>query len=445
MKKILLLVAILTACGPSSNNHVTVPTPSDRPVNPRPIPSPTPTIQPNPGQRIQLQPHDPLWASGSYFITGGEPGNYGILPGEEPIAESIYRFWEAARREWDDNLNHGEIPTDYLTGIRSGFDSIVWKDATGGKIKGFEKLKATIQEMQERCPQLADKSLQAPLEIVWATENETTAPGQFFGNNPRLRWERDRIAFAANLNSRPQLNVRAEWFKDMGNGYSYGWKWPNQTFKEQTGGKSWADGGIATKSLDETFAHEYGHYLIQAWAFNHGRNTLQTQWFAEGFAELFRAVCWGDMRDNTEWVAGEMMRKVNGSSLEAWLDSYEKWNHRFTASAEYTLGSLGDVITYKTSRGEYVPSEFFGAILTTLGQMEGRIVDDYPVKSTFDGTMLTTVAPWSGMDLMPSILRDAPRLWTRQELLSKFCENYDCGPIRPLVAAEASGLVRDEW
>lgn len=445
MKKILPVVAILTACGPSSSNHVTAPTPpSDRPVNPRPAPSPIPTATPLPGQRIQHHPNNQLWASGSYFITGGEPGNYGILPGEEAIADSIYMFWESVRASWSQSLNHGFIPTDYLEKVPSGLDDIVWTDKTHGKIPGFEKLKVTLSEMHERCPQLADKRLQAPLEVVWATENETKAPGQFFGNNPRLRWERDRIAFAANLNSRPQLNVRAEWFKDMGNGYSYGWRWPDQTFKEQTGGKSYAEGGVASKTLDETFAHEYGHFLVQAWALNNGRSTLQSQWFSESFAEIFRAVCWGDILDNREWVDGEVKRKFSGSSFDIWLKSYENWNHRFTPTAEYTLGSIGDVITDKMSRGEYKPAEMFQAMLDTLSDMQGLMIDTYPVKSTFDDSVLMNRTPWS-LDTMPSIIKDTPKLWTRQEFLLALCNRLDCGKVKPLVVAEAEGLKRDEY
>jgi hypothetical protein len=260
-------VFLLSACGPSSHSPNYPGSPiTDRPVNPQPMPTATSTPKPIPGQRLLYQPSwmASFWASNSYFMTGGEPGNYGVLPGEEPIADSIYRFWESVRNSWSESLIHGSIPSDYLQKIPSGFEHIDWTDKTEGKIQGFEKLKVTLQEMELRCPQLVLPELQAPLEVVWATERETTAPGQFFGNNPLLNFERDRTAFSANLNARPQLNVRAEWVKDYVNGSWDGWKWPNQTFKEQTGGKSWADGGIAIKTLDETFAHEYGHFLLQA-------------------------------------------------------------------------------------------------------------------------------------------------------------------------------------
>lgn len=437
------VVVLVSACRPSTHgtDNAAIPV-SAKPINSEPSPSPKPL----PGQRIQYQPGwiASFWSTGSYFMTGGEPGNYGILPGEETIADSVYRFWESVRSNWSQSLNHGFIPTDYLTLMPSGFNHIVWTDKTQGQIQGFEKLKTTLSEMQTRCPQLSDKALQAPLEVVWATENETAAPGQFFGNNPLTRFERDRTTFSANLNARPKLNVRAEWFRDMGKGYSYGWRWPDQTFKEQTGGKSWEEGGVATKTLDETFAHEYGHFVLQAWALNHGRNTLQSQWFAESWAELFRAVCWGDIRDNKEWVADEINRKLAGSAFEVWLTSYQNWPHRVTASAEYTLGSIGDVITYKMSRGEYKPEEMFQSMLDALPDMLGVVIYDYPVKSTYDGSMLLSRAPWS-LDSLPSILRDAPRLWTRQEFLPAFCRRYDCGKAGPLVDAEAKGLLMDEY
>lgn len=438
-------LVFLSACGSSFHdpNYTDV---GDRPINPTPTPTASPSPGANPLQRIQYRPAwlSKEWSDSAFFITGGEYGNWGILPGEEPIANSMYHFWESVRGSWTKTLNHGYVPTDYLERLPSGFDHIVWTDKTKGSIQGFEKLKATLLEMRNRCPLLADKSLQAPLEVAWATENDITAPGQFFGNNPTLRWEVDRISFTANLLVRPTLNVRAEWIKTYADGHEDGWRWPLQTFKEQTNGKSWADGGTALFSIDETFSHEYGHFLIQGWALNHGRNTLQTQWFAESWAETFRAVCWGDFRDNLEWSKTEILFK-SGSGIDTWIKTYTEWNHRFQNGDEYTLGSIGDVISYKMSRGEYIPSEVFNAMLKTLSNMEGVIVPAYPVKSTYDKSMLFQAAPWTGTDPMPFALSDAPRLFTRQEFLQKFCGNYDCGPMKQLVEAEAKGLEKDEW
>jgi hypothetical protein len=360
-----------------------------------------------------------------------------------PVADSIYRFWEAVRANWTTTINVGITPKEYLANIPSGFDQIVWIDKTQGKIQGFEKLKPVLDEMAVRCPQIKDKDLSAPLQVVWATENETLSPGQFSANDPSLSFEKDRVAFTANLNSRPWLNVRAEWFKDMGNGYSYGWRWPNQTFREQTGGKSWADGGVAIKSIDQTFAHEFGHFIVQAWAFNNGRSNIQSQYFAEGFAELFRTVCWGGPQDNLQWVASE----VRSSDMPTgWLETYRNSNHRFSKGSEYDLNSLSDIISWKQYKGEYKTAEFFGAMLKTLGQMEGRIIRNYPVISPVDG-ILAEAAPWTDSSnfRFPQIKNDAPMMLTRQEFVERFCDNYDCGEIKDLILADAEGLRRDEW
>lgn len=444
MKKITAMALVLSACGPSSPKEEITP-PSDRPINPIVTPTPIQSPKPLPGQRFKYRPAwlSAEWSDNAYFISGGEPGNTGILPGEEPIADSIFRYWEAVRSNWSKTINVGLTPKEYLQKTPSGFDQIVWTDKTDGKIQGFEKLKVTLSEMQTRCPQLSDKSLQAPLEVVWATEKETFAPGQFSSNRPWLLFEKDRVAFDANTNSRPLLNVRAEWIRDMGNGYSYGWKWPDQTFKEQTGGKAYADGGFAEKSVDETFAHEFGHYIVQAWALNYGRSNLQSQHFAEGFAELFRTVCWGGPQDNIKWVANDI---TSTNMPRGRIKTYQKSDHRFSRSGEYALDSLGDVISWKQSKGEYDTAEFFGAMLKTLEDMQGRIIRDYPVISPVDG-ILTDTAPWTNSSnfVFPQIKNDAPMMLTRQEFVEKFCDNYDCGDIKDLLLADAEGLRRDEW
>jgi hypothetical protein len=448
MKKILPVVAILTACGPSSSNHVDAPTPSDRPVNPRPAPSPTPTIKPMPNQRLQYMPSwaSPEWSDLSYFITGGEPGNYGILPGEEPIADSMFRYFEAIRANWTQTINHGVIPEDYLARVPSGFENIMWTDSTGGQIKGFEKLQATLQEMQSRCPQIALPTFQAPLEVVWATDKDTPFPGRFLPNSVALRWEKNRVSFSANNNVRPRMLIRAEWVKTYPSGHWDGWKWPNQTFKEQTGGRSWADGGFTSFSVDETFAHEYGHFVLQAWALNNGRSNLQSQWFAEGFAELFKLVCWGGLQDRPDWVSMNARRLNDPFNFSLLLQTYKTADHRFSYSSEYMLDSLGELITWKQDRREFKAEEFFEAMLKTLEQMEGRIIRDYPVVSPVDG-VLTDTAPWTNASsfMFPEIKNDAPRMFTRQEFLEKFCDNYECGDMKELLKADAEGLQRDEW
>ena len=61
------------------------------------------------------------------------------------------------------------------------------------------------------------------------------------------------------------IEIKGEYFKpDNTEQGWYGYKYPNQTFLELNGGKSWADGGGVIQAMDKTFAHEYGYFLQHA-------------------------------------------------------------------------------------------------------------------------------------------------------------------------------------
>jgi hypothetical protein len=368
----------------------------------------------------------------------------------------MFRYWEAVRANWTTSLDGGVIPTEYLEKVPKSPDGILWVDNTKGKIQGYEKLKTTLSEMQTRCPSLLRPDLQAPLRVVWAKQDDIYAPGQFFPLWIGLRWDTERkaVKLAANTNFRPSLYVRAEWVKDYGNGSWDGWKWPNQTFKEQTGGKSYGDGGFTVFSVDQTFAHEYGHFLLHAWALNHGRSNTQTQWFAEGFAELFRTVCWGGFQDRPSWIKSTMdYELIDGVPFPGWPKTYRMADHRRVRQNEYSLLSLEKLLTWLAYKGEYNPDKVFQAMLLMLERMQGDFVTDYPVTSPVDG-VLTDTAPWTNTlnFQYPAVRADAPRLWVRSEFVGGICQalkdvgaGSSCDDVIEVLKADQEGLKKDEW
>ncbi len=460
MKKILVLSAIISACGSSSSSK-NEPTVSNRPIipttPPRPAPTTTPLPEPDPNKRIKFIPdaRSPEWSDSFFMLSGGEPGNFGILPSEVAAAESLFRFWEGIRNNgvWNETITHGFIPKEYLSNLPKTPNNILWEDATNGKILGFDKVKAVIPELINRCPSLLDAKLQAPLKVIWSTEKETPFAGRFFSNFVVLRWERNRVTYAANGNLFPSLHIRAEFIRDYGNGHWDGWKWPKQTFKEQTGGKSWADGGISVKALDQTFAHEYGHFLIQAWALNNGKSLTQSQYFAEGWAEFFKTLCWGNMHDNPAWIKAQIdfeteYGRVPFSEME---DDYRESNHRFARGSEYDLDSIGDLITWEMHNKQHDPDTMFRAGLLALNAVKGRRIVTYPVVSPLDG-LLADSPHWSDGESFarPEISGDSPVVITRAEWLRNFCNAYEslgksCGHMRKIIEADAEGLERDEY
>ncbi len=444
------LLAGAFGCGPSHSGSNPPPTTSNRPITP----APKPTEPPKPNQRYHYQPAwlSAEWERDTWYVSEEDASGYGILPGQEPIADCMFRYWEAVRANWTTSLSGGVIPNEYLEKVPKTPDGILWVDNTNGKIQGFEKLKTTLSEMQTRCPSLLRPDLQAPLKVVWAKQDDIHAPGQFFPLWIGLRWDTDSssVKLAANSNLRPSLYVRAEWMKENGSG----WKWPLQTFKEQTGGKSYGDGGFTSFSIDETFAHEYGHFLLGAWALNHGRSNTQTQWFAEGFAELVRTVCWGGFQDRPSWIKSEMERELrDGIPFPSWPKTYRMANHRYSRQNEYMLDSIDNLLTWLAYKGEYNPDKVFQAILLTLERMQGEIVTDYPVTSPVDG-VLTDTAPWTNWEhfKFPAVAADAPRLWTRSEFVGGICQalkdvgaESSCEDVIDVLKADQEGLKKDEW
>jgi hypothetical protein len=458
MKKIIVLSTILSACGSSGSKNE--PLISTRPVNTSPIPTPKPsqTTSPEPdlNKRIQHRPAwlSPEWADDTFILSGGEPGNWGIWPEEVPAAEDLYRYFEGVRskKNWDVTIKHGVKPAKYLE-LPKTPDGIEWVDATGGQIPGFEKLRPVLSEMTKRCPSLAREDLQAPLQVVWATEKDLFGSGQFFPNDVFIRWEKGRVTLDANTNLRPSIKIRAEYLKVYGDGSTGGWKWPKQTFTEITGGKTYADGGYTFFAIDQTFAHEYGHFLLQAWALNNGRSNLQSQYFAEGWAEFFKAVCWGDLQDNPEWVKSQIDFETRHGELPfAGMEKlYKEANHRFSRSNEYMLDSIGNLITVEAHNGTYEPDVMLQAGLLALESVKGRQLRDYPVISPIDG-LLADSPHWTDSESFarPEIFDDVPVVITRSEWLRNFCPAYEslgksCGHMRKVIEADAEGLERDEW
>lgn len=449
MKKIVLLALLISACSDSKSSRVKPVIPVDRPAVSYPEPSQGKTNSPEPSkdhnERFKYSPAwlSPEWDKGTFFVGDEGPGGFGIRPGEEPIADSMFRYFEAIRENWAVSLNHGYVPTEYLSRVPS---DVLWTDATGGKVPGFGKLKSTLDEMRSRCPSILDGSLLAPLEVVWATEKETELSGQFFQNWVKIRWN-EGVKLTANTMLRPKLLVRAEYPRRDLTGKLTGYVYPNQTFREQSGGLSYADGGHVLWSVDETFAHEYGHYIIQAWALNNGRGMLQTEWFAEGWAELFKTVCWGGWSDNLD-AAMENVEKnrVDGVPYQRRAEDYRTLVRGFSRGEQYMMLSLDDLIALQRAQGVFNPDAMFRAMVKTLGQMKGRFVDRYPVVSPIDG-VLKDYAPWSTWDSYghKEVRTDKGLLWTRGEFIELLCENYDCGEAEYIIKKDAEGLRVNEW
>jgi hypothetical protein len=252
----------------------------------------------------------------------------------------------------------------------------------------------------------------------------------------------------------PVIEMRGEYVHLDGTPKGWrGYKYPLQTFKEQTGGKDWSELGSAknspVSSLDQTFAHEYGHFLVQAWAVNHGRNSLQTYMFAEFFAELFRTVCWGSLYDIPSFIEFDFKRIEEAKLLDPekpfiGLKSYANDSRRYP-DLQYGLYSFQELIVWEKYNKRYDSDKLIRAVFSTMKAMTGRIIKDYPANSGIDGKPLMEMLPWS-KDMSPEMVQQAPMMFTRQEFLEKFCDHYECDEtIKEVIAADAEGTRKTEW
>ncbi|MDQ3230677.1 MAG: hypothetical protein M3Q07_02570 [Pseudobdellovibrionaceae bacterium] len=227
-----------------------------------------------------------------------------------------------------------------------------------------------------------------------------------------------------------------------GSGYAF----PKQTFLEQTGGKSWAEGARSLYSLDQTFSHEYGHFLSYAWALNMGRSPIQSFMFSEMIAEIVRTLCWGDISDDLVWAkdsaeyGSEWDPRPYGHNEITYKTASRRW-----PGINYKLYSIADLITWQRYKGTLDTDMMFRAIFATMESMTGRQIKDYPAYSSLDGTLLIPLLPWSRAIDNKAIIEKAPMMFTRQEFLEKFCSQYPCGELEYLIKADAEGNRKTEW
>lgn len=441
----LLITAALMGCDgkPSSS-----PSPASGPGvrGPEPKPTITPTPDPpvdNPDGFTKYCPESEIkwWGDSACFPN--------IKKSEIPEADDYFRWFEATWKAWDKSVVVDHSPKLYLEKRPSAPDHIEYIDDTRGAIPGFEKLKAVFPEMLKRCPSMAEPRFKAPLLVRWKDSSAPGTAGAFEQVSTRLSDNPDgSFSPSAPLILSSWIEIKGEYRKsgdplNGGTGYAF----PKQTFLERTGGKSWAEGGYSTFSLDQTFSHEYGHFLIYAWAMNNGRSAIQSFMFSEFVAELIRSICWGDVMENPNWIKSYLESTYSASDPKPFISSENSYLNvsRRGQSLNYALYSLEKLIVWQKYKGTFQSDAMFRAIFATMETMTGRIVKDYPAYSSTDGALLTPLLPWSRAIDNKAILEKAPMMFTRQEFLEKFCDHYPCGELDYLVKADAEGNRKTEW
>jgi hypothetical protein len=415
-------------------------------INPSPVPSPSPRPEPSPAPdpdsytRYCPSAADPaVWGDGACFPN--------IKRSEIPAADDYFLWFEATWKAWNKSLILEHTPKIFLKTKTPAPDHIEYIDETKGSVPGVEKLKAVIPEMLQRCPSMADERFKAPLIVYWRSNDFPGTAGNFQSIETQLNDTPEGDFYpAAPLIWSSWINVKGEYVKPANTPKGWdGYKWPEQTFLEQTGGKSWAAGGRSLSSLDQTFSHEYGHFIAYAWSLNTGRSPIQSYMFSEMLAELVRVVCWGDVIDDPVWTKDDAEREASRPKpYETDESNYRNVSRRWR-SHNYKLYSLEKLIIWQTYKGIFDSDKFFRAIWDTMEAMTGRIIKDYPAYSSYDGELLTPLLPWSRAIDNKAIIEKAPMMFTRQEFLEKFCDHYPCGELEYLLEADAEGNRKTEW
>jgi hypothetical protein len=123
---------------------------------------------------------------------------------------------------------------------------------------------------------------------------------------------------------------------------------------------------------------------------------------------------------------------------------YEPFKQELPPSplSPYNLKSLEKLILWEIHNNRFRPNRMLEAALGTLSHMRGRKLDSYPAHD-MHGSFLAN-APWVADD-SEAALKDKPVMFTRSEFLELFCNNYECGELEYLVAADAEGKRKMEW
>lgn len=353
-----------------------------------------------------------------------------------PAADDLYRYWESWRDSWSTDLNHGYIPEVYLSRIQKAPNNIDYVDVTEGRVLGLEKLPPVLDRAFERCPSLDQKQFEAPLQVRWAEDDGIASAGRFFRQYLRLVDE-SGLKLWSNTQFFPAIVIKGE-YSHQGVTVAY----PNQTVREIDGADVWDEIGGPGSGIDRTFAHEYGHFLMQAWALNNGRSMVQSWEFSELFAELFLHLCWGSILERPGFASRSVEFDTrNGRPFDSF---YELLRNPGSPNpyTQYDLRSLEMLIMWEIHNGRFEPNKMLISLFDTLSQMRGRKLDTYPAYDRY-GTFLAR-APWAADDSRV-VLEDRPVIFTRSEFLELFCDNYPCGEIEYLVAADAEGKRKMEW
>ncbi|MDQ3234286.1 MAG: hypothetical protein M3Q07_20960 [Pseudobdellovibrionaceae bacterium] len=441
------LILVTIGCGGSKSGSS--PRPSQ--INPGANVSPTATPTPTPGALIEDQESYTRYCppSADPAVWGADTCFPNIKRSEIPAADDYFKWFEASWKAWDTSLVLDHTPKLYLQTRPAAPDHIEFIDDTKGAVPGIEKLKGVFPEMLKRCPSMAEGRFKAPLIVRWKDSSAPGTSGAFQSIETQLNDNPDgSFRPVAPLIWSGWIEIKGEYKKsgdplNGGSGYSF----PKQTFLEKTEGKSWAEGARALYSLDQTFSHEYGHFLAYAWAVNNGRSPIQSFMFSEFLAELIRSVCWGDVMDDPTWMNSYIDSNYTPTDAKPFISSESSYRDvsRRGQSLNYALYSLEKLIVWQKYHGIFDSDRMFRAIFDTMEAMTGRIIKEYPAFSSTDAALLTPLLPWSRAIDNKGIIEKAPMMFTRQEFLEKFCEHYPCGELEYLVKADAEGNRKTEW
>lgn len=325
-----------------------------------------------------------------------------------PAADDLYRFWESWRKSWGVDLNHGHVPETYLSMIPRAPEHIRYVDNTNGDIPGLDKMPIVLKKAFERCPSLNESELHAPLEVRWSPDKDIVYQGRFFEHYLKLTDE-NGLKLRSNSQFYPAISIKASESEEVRN---------------------------------ETFIHEYGHFIQHAWSLNSGRSMVQSHEYAEFIAELVRHLCFGSILEKPGYASKSVEQgSWYGQPFDSFFESF-KTPGTPNPHMPYSLGSVEKLIMWEIHNYRLEPNEMFKSMIKTILQMKGRKLDSYPAHDMY-GNFLSR-APWASDD-SEIALKDQPVMFTRSEFLELFCNNYDCNEMEYLIAAEAEGKAKAEW
>ena len=356
-----------------------------------------------------------------------------ILEDDKPLIDNLIKYIEASYENKEKGVYHGYIPEKY---INQPF-SIEWVDETDGRLDVKNKLMPVLDRIEERCPGVRDNMLPLSVYVFKAMEGSWTKNTGLYSSNTEIKYGtyegKENVILTLDL-VKPAISIMGDYYDEDLIYFGQG----QQTSYEQKGFYVWEvpeDSQHAFWALDNVFAHELGHHYISSWMARNGYSDIQSKFFTEYLAEIFRGVCYGNYNESPKSQAYRKSRYswylTECYENDIFCDDLDTYPYEYYGASKPTRHRkhthynphLDDFIGNEVYLKKFDSAQTWKAVEATLADMKGEKAGCFPSQIMGDEQCIWQIV----QDGHSNKEENKPLIWTKREFLQKFCDHYPCG------------------